>query len=70
MRRDYFIARLKEAQEEGWEKALATYDDDVAEASLFLDQIEEWAEEFSDDMAPQVYHDAKALIEKQRRELF
>lgn len=31
MTREYFIERLKEAAEEGWEKALATYEDDVAE---------------------------------------
>lgn len=31
MIREYFIERLKEAAEEGWEKALATYEDDVAE---------------------------------------
>jgi hypothetical protein len=28
---EYFIERLKEAAEEGWEKALATYEDDVVE---------------------------------------
>lgn len=31
MNKEYFIARLKEAAEEGWEKALATYEDDLAE---------------------------------------
>ena len=30
MTREYLIERLKEAAEEGWEKALATYEDDVA----------------------------------------
>lgn len=31
MNKEYLIARLKEAAEEGWEKALATYEDDIAE---------------------------------------
>lgn len=31
MTKEYFIERLKEAAAEGWEKALATYEDDVAE---------------------------------------
>lgn len=31
MNKTYFIERLKEATEEGWEKAFATYEDDIAE---------------------------------------
>lgn len=34
MTREYLIERLKEAAEEGWEKALATYEDDVAEGLI------------------------------------
>lgn len=35
MTREYFIERLKEASAEGWEKALATYEDDVEENLCF-----------------------------------
>lgn len=38
MNKEYFIARLKEAAEEGWEKALATYEDDIAE-QLIRDDV-------------------------------
>lgn len=31
MTKEYLIERLKEAAEEGWEKALATIEDDIAE---------------------------------------
>ena len=34
MNKEYFIERLKEAAEEGWEKALTTYEDDIAEKFL------------------------------------
>jgi hypothetical protein len=34
MNEQYFIERLKEAAEEGWEKALATYEDDIAEGLI------------------------------------
>ena len=34
MDKQYFIERLKEAAEEGWEKALATFEDDVAEGFI------------------------------------
>ena len=34
MNKEYFIERLKEASIEGWEKALATYEDDVAEGLI------------------------------------
>ena len=34
MNKEYLIARLQEAAEEGWEKALATYEDDIAEGII------------------------------------
>lgn len=34
MNKEYLIARLQEAAEEGWEKALATYEDDKAEGFI------------------------------------
>lgn len=34
MDKQYFIERLKEAAEEGWEKALATFEDDIAEGFI------------------------------------
>lgn len=34
MTKEYLIARLQEAAEEGWEKALATYEDDIAEGFI------------------------------------
>ncbi len=34
MLKEYLIERLKEAAEEGWEKALATYEDDIAEGLI------------------------------------
>ena len=34
MNKEYFTERLKEAAEEGWEKALATYKDDKAEGFI------------------------------------
>lgn len=37
MNKEYLIARLKEAAEEGWEKALATYEDDIAEGFIKTD---------------------------------
>lgn len=36
MDKQYFIERLKEAAEEGWEKALATFEDDVAKGFIEL----------------------------------
>lgn len=39
MNKEYFIERLKEAEEMGWKMALATYEDDVAED--FIEGIEE-----------------------------
>ena len=44
MNKEYFIERLKEATEEGWEKALATYEDDVAEG--FIEEEEDETEAF------------------------
>ena len=44
MTKEYLTARLQEAAEEGWEKALATYEDDIAEGieeSVFLNEFEE-----------------------------
>lgn len=44
MTKEYLIARLQEAAEEGWEKALATYEDDIAEGfeePLLLNKSEE-----------------------------
>lgn len=34
MNKEYLIERLKEAAEDGWEKALATFEDDVAEGFI------------------------------------
>ena len=34
MNKEYLIERLKEAAEEGWEKALATFEDDIAEGFI------------------------------------
>lgn len=53
MDRKYFIERLKEAAEEGWEKALATFEDDVAEGFIKLAPSDEFtgiltAEEIKD----------------------
>ena len=53
MDRQYFIERLKEAAEEGWEKALATFEDDVAEGFIKLAPSDEFtgiltAEEIKD----------------------
>lgn len=36
MDKQYFIERLREAAEEGWEKALATFEDDVAKGFIKL----------------------------------
>ena len=53
MDKQYFIERLKEAAKEGWEKALATFEDDVAEGFIKLDPSDEFtgiltAEEIKD----------------------
>ena len=40
MTKEYLTARLQEAAEEGWEKALATYEDEIEE-SVFLNEFEE-----------------------------
>lgn len=34
MNKEYFIERLREAAEDGWEKALATFEDDMAEGFI------------------------------------
>lgn len=34
MNKEYLIERLKEAAEDGWEKALATFENDVAEGFI------------------------------------
>ena len=42
MNKQYFIERLKEAAEEGWEKALATFEDDIVKGFIKLAPSDEF----------------------------
>lgn len=49
MNKEYFTERLKEAAEEGWEKALATYEDDIAEGVGEATELNSKEAEIQDD---------------------